>query len=82
MGMERGYIFHLDMLQLSSLSLLRVNQCAVCCDLSRKEELLFITTSLTPQKTAYSPEACIYREGRADSTREVQYLFSTQCVGY
>lgn len=64
-GKERGDIFHLDMPQLSSLSLLRVNQCAVCLRSEHGEEelLFFITASLTPQKTAYSPETCIYREG-------------------
>lgn len=63
-GMEQGYIFHLGKPQLSSLSLRGVNQCAVCCDLSREEELLFITTSPAPQKAAYSPKTSIYREGR------------------
>lgn len=67
MGTGRGYIFHLGTLQLSSLSLRCVNQCAVCCDLSGKEELLFITTSPTLQKAAYSPETSVYGEGRGQS---------------
>lgn len=67
MGMKRGYIFHLGTLQLSSLSPRCVNQCAVCCDLSGKEELLFITTS---------PERPLFTEregGKADSTKKVPF---------
>lgn len=67
MGLGRGYIFHLGTLQLSSLSLRCENQCTVGCDLSGKEELLSITTSLTPQKAAYSPETFIYAEERGQS---------------
>lgn len=67
MGLRQGYVFHHSTLQLSSLSPRRENQCAVCCDLSGKEEQLSITTSLTPQQAAYSPETFIYREERGQS---------------
>lgn len=43
---------------------------SVCCLLRserKREELLRIATSLTPQKAAYSPETSIYTEGRGQS---------------
>lgn len=42
---------------------------SVCCLLrsEQKEELLFITTSLTPQNVAYSPETSVYRDGRGQN---------------
>lgn len=88
-GKEGGDIFHLDMPQLSSLSLLRVNQCAVCLRSERgEEELLFIFYHCISDSTV----DCIFtrdlylQRGRGSGAkltapRKVQFLFSARRAG-
>lgn len=73
--MEQGNIFYLWTLQLSSLSLRCVNQCAVSCDLSGKE-VVFITTSRLHRKL-HIHQRPLFTErerGKADSTEKVQFF--------